>query len=87
MKLIINNIENKFVCLFVFTEAHLTSAIDKPKSITAAPDNKDKIEIKIQTANGKKPFIVYIGKTEKLTKLAYDVAEEFGYDPNKVRLE
>lgn len=73
--------------MFDFTEAHLTSAIGKPMSITTATDNKDKIEIKIQTASRKKPFIVYIGKTEKLTRLAYDVAEEFGCDPKKVRLE
>lgn len=56
-------------------------------SIMTATDNKDKIEIKIQTASRKKPFIVYIGKIEKLTKLAYDVAEEFKCDPKKVRLE
>lgn len=49
--------------------------------------NKDKLEIKIQSKNKKKPFIVYIGKEDKLINLAYECAGEFKCDPSKVRLE
>lgn len=65
---------------------HLSSTVEKNIALSAA-SNKDKIEIKIQTANRKKPFMVHIGKTEKFNKLAHECAEEFNCDASKVRLE
>lgn len=54
-------------------------ASNKPK--------EGQIEIKIQNAARKKPFITYIGKTDKLKRVACECAEEFKCDITKIRLE
>lgn len=70
--------------LFIFIETHLSNAIDKPKGITT---DTNQIEIKIQSAQQKRPFVVKMGKTDKFNKIALQCAEQFKVDASKIRFE
>lgn len=78
-----------FIDLIQFSEASICDSIEKKQTLNGHTQTKpnDKIEIKIQMAIRKKPFIVHIGKTEKLKRLACECAEEFKCDITKIRLE
>ena len=56
-----------------------TQSANKPK--------EGQIEIKIQNAGRKKPFVLYVDKTDKLKRLACEIAEEYKCDITKIRLE
>lgn len=51
------------------------------------PKNRNFIELQIQSAQRKRPFLVSIDKFEKLKTLFFECAEEFKCDPEKIRLE
>lgn len=54
---------------------------------TANKPKEGQIEVKIQKDGRKRPFIVYVDKTDKLKWVACKCAEEFKCDITKVRLE
>ncbi|XP_031620607.1 uncharacterized protein LOC116339091 [Contarinia nasturtii] len=70
-------------------QAHITDMASKSKTTakSLANANAGKMEIKIQSAGRKRPFITYIGSTDQLITLAFACAEEFKCDVNKVLIE
>lgn len=74
---------------FGLLEALISDAIQKSKTTagSAASDNSDRLEIKIQTGDRKRPFITYINPTDQLITLAFACAEEFKCDVDKVAIE
>lgn len=57
------------------------------KANAAKPRDKDEIELRVQSALRKQPFAVHIRKSDLISNLVFQCAEEFKCDPKKIRLE
>lgn len=66
-------------------EKNVATSQNDTKATKAKRD--DEIELRVQGASRNKPFVVHIGKSETISSLYFQCAEEFKCKPDKVRLE
>lgn len=57
------------------------------KPMATKSKNPDEIELRVQSALRKQPFAVRMRKSDPISNMVFQCAEEFKCDPKKIRLE